>query len=104
MEDRLCHSLNHRAVLQLFRAAHGLEVSPVARAEIRKVAAEDLVRILKEPKNSLVRQYQTMFELEDVELKLLYAGEGTLWTDMSRSGGDFGVRATIPLQNGSTEK
>ena len=28
-----------------------------------------LVRILKEPKNSLVRQYQTMFELEDVELK-----------------------------------
>jgi ATP-dependent Clp protease ATP-binding subunit ClpX len=28
-----------------------------------------LVRILKEPKNSLVRQYQTMFELEDVELQ-----------------------------------
>ena len=27
-----------------------------------------LVRILKEPKNSLVRQYQTMFELEGVEL------------------------------------
>ncbi len=30
---------------------------------------EDLVRILKEPKNSLVRQYQTMFEFEGVELK-----------------------------------
>ena len=30
---------------------------------------EALVRILKEPKNSLVRQYQTMFELEDVELR-----------------------------------
>ena len=28
-----------------------------------------LVRILKEPKNSLVRQYQTMFELEDVGLE-----------------------------------
>ncbi len=28
-----------------------------------------LVRILREPKNSLVRQYQTMFELEDVDLK-----------------------------------
>jgi ATP-dependent Clp protease ATP-binding subunit ClpX len=27
------------------------------------------VRILKEPKNSLVRQYQTMFELEDVKLR-----------------------------------
>ncbi len=28
-----------------------------------------LVRILREPKNSLVRQYQTMFEFEDVELR-----------------------------------
>ncbi len=28
-----------------------------------------LVRILQEPKNSLVRQYQTMLELEDVELR-----------------------------------
>jgi ATP-dependent Clp protease ATP-binding subunit ClpX len=27
------------------------------------------VRILKEPKNSLMRQYQTMFELEDVKLR-----------------------------------
>ena len=27
------------------------------------------MRILKEPKNSLVRQYQTMFEFEDVELR-----------------------------------
>ena len=30
---------------------------------------------------------------EDVDLKLLYAGEGTLWTDMK----DVGVRATIPV-------
>ena len=29
---------------------------------------EALVRILNEPKNRLERQYQTMFELEDVEL------------------------------------
>ncbi len=28
-----------------------------------------LIQILKEPKNSLVKQYQTIFELEDVELK-----------------------------------
>jgi len=27
------------------------------------------VRILQEPKNSLVRQYATMFEMEDVRLK-----------------------------------
>jgi len=34
-----------------------------------ELTEEDLVRILREPKNSLVRQYQTMFELEDVDLQ-----------------------------------
>ena len=36
---------------------------------LSELTEEDLVRILLEPKNSLVRQYQTMFELEDVELQ-----------------------------------
>ncbi len=36
---------------------------------LQELDEADLVRILLEPKNSLVRQYQTMFELEDVELK-----------------------------------
>jgi ATP-dependent Clp protease ATP-binding subunit ClpX len=36
---------------------------------LTELTEEDLVRILREPKNSLVRQYQTMFELEDVELQ-----------------------------------
>jgi len=40
---------------------------------------------------------------DNVELKLLYAGEGTLWTDMNQAGGDFGVRATIPLRNRKNE-
>ncbi|MCP4203866.1 MAG: ATP-dependent Clp protease ATP-binding subunit ClpX [bacterium] len=35
---------------------------------LNELSEEDLVRILREPKNSLVRQYQTMLELEDVEL------------------------------------
>jgi hypothetical protein len=38
---------------------------------------------------------------EDVKLQLLYAGQGTLWTDMNQAGGDFGVRATIPLETGA---
>jgi len=38
---------------------------------------------------------------EDVELRLLYAGQGTLWTDMSKAGGNFGIRATIPLKSGT---
>ena len=36
---------------------------------LNELSEEDLVRILREPKNSLVKQYQTMFELEDVELE-----------------------------------
>ena len=38
-------------------------------ATLESLDENALVRILKEPKNSLVRQYQTMFELEDVKLR-----------------------------------
>ncbi|MDH3524216.1 MAG: ATP-dependent Clp protease ATP-binding subunit ClpX [Acidobacteriota bacterium] len=38
-------------------------------ATLEQLDVASLVRILKEPKNSLVRQYQTMFELEDVGLR-----------------------------------
>jgi ATP-dependent Clp protease ATP-binding subunit ClpX len=38
-------------------------------ASLEELDEEALVRILKEPKNSLLRQYQKIFELEGVELK-----------------------------------
>jgi ATP-dependent Clp protease ATP-binding subunit ClpX len=38
-------------------------------ATLEQLDEPALVRILQEPKNSLVRQYETMFEFEDVELK-----------------------------------
>ena len=38
-------------------------------ATLEELDEEALVRILKEPKNSLVRQYQTIFEFEDVKLR-----------------------------------
>lgn len=38
---------------------------------------------------------------DDVKLQLLYAGPGTLWTDMQKGEGGFGVRATLPLDNGA---
>ena len=38
-------------------------------ATLHQLDEESLVRILQEPKNSLVRQYTTMFEMEDVRLK-----------------------------------
>ncbi len=42
-------------------------------ATLEQLDQEALVRILTEPKNSLVRQYTTMFEMEDV--KLLFTDE-----------------------------
>ncbi|TWT74633.1 SPFH domain / Band 7 family protein [Posidoniimonas polymericola] len=36
---------------------------------------------------------------DDVRLQLMYAGPGTLWTDMAKGEGGFGVRANFPLEN-----
>lgn len=41
---------------------------------------------------------------DDIELKLLYAGQGTLWTDMDKSGGNFGIRANLPLETAKPKK
>lgn len=37
-------------------------------AELNKLEIEDLIRVLKEPKNAIIRQYQILFELDGVEL------------------------------------
>lgn len=36
---------------------------------VNELAVEDLIRILKEPKNSIIRQYQYIFKLDGVDLK-----------------------------------
>jgi hypothetical protein len=41
---------------------------------------------------------------DDVNLQLIYAGQGTLWTDVTKSGADFGIRAVLPLDNSPAEK
>jgi len=37
-------------------------------ASLSEISEEDMVRILTEPKNSLIRQYQKLFAIDDVEL------------------------------------
>ena len=37
-------------------------------ANVTELAVDDLVRVLKEPKNSLIKQYQYIFELDGIEL------------------------------------
>ena len=38
-------------------------------AELSALSVEDLVKILKEPKNALVKQYKALFELDGIELE-----------------------------------
>jgi ATP-dependent Clp protease ATP-binding subunit ClpX len=55
-----------------------------------------LVRILKEPKNSLVRQFQTMFELEDVDLQFTDDALKSVAADaMKRNVGARGLRIIL---------
>ena len=37
---------------------------------LQSLQREDLIRILVEPKNALIRQYQKLFELDNVELEI----------------------------------
>ncbi|MGE4462817.1 MAG: ATP-dependent Clp protease ATP-binding subunit ClpX, partial [Arcobacter sp.] len=37
-------------------------------AELNKLSKEDLIRVLKEPKNAITKQYEILFELDGVEL------------------------------------
>jgi ATP-dependent Clp protease ATP-binding subunit ClpX len=38
-------------------------------SSLQELEEEDLVRILNEPRNALVKQYQTMFEIDGVTLR-----------------------------------
>jgi ATP-dependent Clp protease ATP-binding subunit ClpX len=65
-------------------------------ATLEALDEESLVRILKEPKNSLVRQYQTMFELEDVKLRFTdEALEAVAHEALKRSVGARGLRVIL---------
>jgi len=37
-------------------------------ASLNEISEDDMVRILTEPKNSLIKQYQKLFSIDDVEL------------------------------------
>lgn len=65
-------------------------------ATLNELDKEALVKILKEPKNSLVKQYQKLFEIDGVELEF---GEGALETivdkAIERKTGARGLRSII---------
>ncbi len=65
-------------------------------ATMQELVEEDLVRILKEPKNALTKQYQKLFEFEDVRLRFT---EGALLAiarkALDRKSGARGLRSVM---------
>ena len=65
-------------------------------ATLNELSDNDLVRILREPKNALTKQYNKLFEMEGVHLKFT---EDALWAiareAMRRKSGARGLRAII---------
>jgi len=63
---------------------------------VSQLEAEALVRILVEPRNALVKQYQRLFEFEDIELEVTEeALEAIADQALSRGTGARGLRAII---------
>ncbi len=65
-------------------------------ATMQELEEEDLIRILKEPKNALTKQYRRLFELEDIRLRFT---EGALSSiaqkALKRKSGARGLRSVM---------
>ncbi len=65
-------------------------------ATMRELVEEDLIRILREPKNALIKQYQRLFELEGIKLSFT---EGALTAvakkALKRKSGARGLRSVL---------
>ena len=65
-------------------------------ATLKELSKKDLVRILTEPKNAIIKQYQKLFELENVKLKFT---DGALTAvakeSLRRKAGARGLRAIL---------
>ncbi len=65
-------------------------------ATMRELKEEDLIRILKEPKNALTKQYKRLFEFEDINLRFT---EGALTAiaqkSLARKSGARGLRSVM---------
>jgi ATP-dependent Clp protease ATP-binding subunit ClpX len=65
-------------------------------APMRDLAEEDLIRILKEPKNALTKQYMKLFELEGISLRFTdEALSAAAKKAMQRKSGARGLRSVM---------
>ncbi len=65
-------------------------------ATMRELVEEDLIRILQEPKNALTKQYQRLFELEDIKLRFTESSLVAIAAKaMKRKSGARGLRSVM---------
>ena len=65
-------------------------------ATLDELNEDALIRILKEPKNALLRQFQKLFEMEGVNLRLTDSALGAIAKEaMKRKSGARGLRAIM---------
>ncbi|HYD47806.1 MAG TPA: ATP-dependent Clp protease ATP-binding subunit ClpX [Terriglobales bacterium] len=65
-------------------------------ATLDELAEDDLIRILREPKNALTRQYQKLFEMEGVHLKFTDGALRAIAREaLKRKSGARGLRAIL---------
>jgi len=65
-------------------------------ATLEELAEQDLVRILREPKNALTRQYQKLFDMEGVHLKFTDGALSAIAREaLTRKSGARGLRAIL---------
>jgi ATP-dependent Clp protease ATP-binding subunit ClpX len=65
-------------------------------ATLDELSADTLIRILTEPKNALVKQYQKLFEMEDVNLRLTDSALSAIAGEaVKRKSGARGLRAIL---------
>ena len=65
-------------------------------ATLDELAEDDLIRILREPKNALTRQYQKLFEMEGVHLKFTEGALRAIAREaLKRKSGARGLRAIL---------
>lgn len=94
VENPLQH-LNHDDLLKYGLIPEFVGRMPVV-VSLDQLTESDLIRILTEPKNAIVKQYQKFFELDDVELSFTPAAlEATARQAEERRTGARGLRSTI---------
>jgi ATP-dependent Clp protease ATP-binding subunit ClpX len=65
-------------------------------ATMNELEQDDLVRILREPKNALVKQYQKLFEYDDIRLRFTEGAVSAIATEaIKRKSGARGLRSVM---------